>query len=77
VLDLAIALRRLPLTSQALAAGDIDLPRAMVVADEVTGLDDDHAAAVELAIAGSAPGQTTGQLRAVVWQSRATLQASP
>jgi hypothetical protein len=37
VLDLAIALRRLPLTSQALAAGDIDLPRAMVVADEVTG----------------------------------------
>src|SRR5215472_7882999 len=43
VLDLAIALRRLPLTSQALAAGDIDLPRAMVVADEVTGLGDDHA----------------------------------
>jgi uncharacterized protein DUF222 len=35
VLDLAIALRRLPLTSRALAAGDIDLPRAMVVADEV------------------------------------------
>src|SRR5215813_674752 len=28
VLDLAIALRRLPLTSQALAAGDIDLSRA-------------------------------------------------
>jgi hypothetical protein len=75
VLDLAIALRRLPLTSQALAAGDIDLPRAMVVADEVTGLGDDHAVAVEHAIAGSAPGQTTGQLRAST--RRAVLAADP
>ena len=73
VLDLAIALRRLPLTSQALAAGDIDLPRAMVVADEVTELGDDHAVAVEHAIAGSAPGQTTGQLRAAT--RRAVLAA--
>jgi hypothetical protein len=75
VLDLAIALRRLPLTSQALAAGDIDLPRAMVVADEVTGLGDDHAVAVEHAIAGSAPGQTTGELRAAT--RRAVLAADP
>jgi hypothetical protein len=75
VLDLAIALRRLPLTSRALAAGDIDLPRAMVVADEVTGLGDDHAVAVERAIAGSAPGQTTGQLRAAA--RRAVLAADP
>jgi hypothetical protein len=75
VLDLAIALGRLPLTSQALAAGDIDLARAMVVADEVTGLDDDHAAAVEHAIAGSAPGQTTGQLRAAA--RRAVMAADP
>jgi hypothetical protein len=75
VLDLAIALHRLPLTSQALAAGDIDLPRAMVVADEVTGLGDDHAVAVERAIAGSAPGQTTGQLRAAA--RRAVLAADP
>ena len=75
VLDLAIALRRLPLTSRALAAGDIDLPRAMVIADEVTGLDDEHAAAVEQAIAGSAPGQTTGQLRAAT--RRAVMTADP
>ena len=75
VLDLAIALRRLPLTSQALAAGDIDLPRAMVIADEVTGLDNEHAAAVEDAVAGSAPGQTTGQLRAAT--RRAVLTADP
>lgn len=75
VLDLAIALRRLPLTSQALAAGDIDLPRAMVIADEVTGLDDEHAAAVEHATAGSAPGQTTGQLRAAT--RRAVMAADP
>ena len=75
VLDLAIALRRLPLTSQALAAGDIDLPRAMVIADEVTGLDDEHAAAVEQAITSSAPGQTTGQLRAAA--RRAVMTADP
>jgi Domain of unknown function (DUF222) len=74
-LDLAIALRRLPLTSRALAAGDIDLPRAMVIADEVTGLDDEHATAVEQAVAGSAPGQTTGQLRAAT--RRAVLAADP
>ncbi len=67
--------RRLPLTSQALAAGDIDLPRAMVIADEVTGLDDEHAAAVEHATAGSAPGQTTGQLRAAT--RRAVMAADP
>src|SRR5262249_51127460 len=75
VLDLAIALRRLPLTSQALAAGDIDLPRAMAIAEEVTGLDDEHAAAVEQAIAGAAPGQTTGQLRAAA--RRAVMAADP
>src|SRR5215472_16919057 len=74
-LDLAIALRRLPLTSQALAAGDIDRPRAMVIADEVTGLDNEHAAAVERAVAGLAPGQTTGQLRAAT--RRAVLTADP
>src|SRR5262249_19253 len=50
MLGLAVALRRLPLTSQALAAGDIDLPRVMVIADEVTGLDDEHVAAVDEAI---------------------------
>jgi hypothetical protein len=75
VLSLAIALRRLPLTSQALTAGDIDLPRAMVIADEVTGLGSEHAAAVETGIIGAAAGQTTGQLRAAT--RRAVLSADP
>jgi hypothetical protein len=75
VLSLAIALRRLPLTSRALTAGDIDLPRAMVIADEVTGLGHEHAAAVEQAIIGAAAGQTTGQLRAAT--RRAVLSADP
>ena len=75
VLDLALALARLPLTSAALAAGDIDLPRARVIADEVTGLDEAHAAVVDRAVAGAAPGQTTGQLRAAT--RRAVLAADP
>jgi hypothetical protein len=75
VLSLAVALRRLPLTSRALTAGDIDLPRAMVIADEVTGLDNDHATAVEEVIIGAASGQTTGQLRAAT--RRAVLSADP
>jgi hypothetical protein len=75
VLSLAVALRRLPLTSRALTAGDIDLPRAMVIADEVTGLGNEHAAAVEQAVIGAAAGQTTGQLRAAT--RRAVLSADP
>ena len=75
LLDLAITLGRLPLTSAALAAGDIDVPRAKVIADQVTGLSDDHAAAVEQAVIGRAVGQTTGQLRAAAHQ--AALAADP
>lgn len=75
VLSLAIALRRLPLTSRALTAGDIDLPRAMVIADEVTGLNNEHAAAVEQTVIDTAAGQTTGQLRAAT--RRAVLSADP
>ena len=75
VLSLAVALRRLPLTSRALTAGDIDLPRAMVIADEVTALDNEHAAAVEQAIIGKAAGQTTGQLRAAT--RRAVVSSDP
>jgi hypothetical protein len=75
VLDLAIALQRLPATSVALAAGSIDLPRAKVIADEVTGLTDEHVAAVDQVIASAAPGQTTGQLRAAT--RRAVIAADP
>src|SRR5215471_19679099 len=75
VLDLAIALQRLPAASAALAAGAIDLPRAKVIADEVTGLTDEHATAVDQVIARAAPGQTTGQLRAAA--RRAVIAADP
>ena len=75
VLGLAVALGRLPATRGALAAGDIDAPRAIVVADEVTGLADAHAAAVDQAVAEDAPGQTTGQLRAAT--RRAAIAADP
>jgi hypothetical protein len=64
VLGLAVALERLPLTRAALAAGAIDLPRAGVIAAEVTGLGDEHAAAVDRAVAENAPAHTPGQWRA-------------
>ena len=75
VLELAAGLARLPLTSAALAVGAIDLPRAAVIASELTGLDDGHAAAVDRAVAGAAPGLTTGQLRAAA--RRAVIAADP
>jgi hypothetical protein len=75
LLNLAISLRRLPATSAALSAGDIDLPRAKVIAEETTGLTGEHAAAVDAAVAEAAPGQTTGQLRLAA--RRATLAADP
>jgi Domain of unknown function (DUF222) len=75
LLDLATALRRLPATTAALAAGRIDRYRATVIADEVAGLGDEHAAAVEQQVLDDAPGQTTGQLRAAA--RRAVLAADP
>jgi len=75
LLDLASALRRLPATRAALAAGRIDRYKAAVIADEVTGLSGEHAAAVEQQVLGHAPGQTTGQLRAAT--RRAVLTADP
>ncbi len=75
LLDQALALQRLPLTARALAAGAIDVPRAMVIADELSGLDDAHAAAVEERVLVQAAGQTTSQLRAAA--RRAVLAADP
>jgi hypothetical protein len=75
LLDLAIGLRRLPMTSAALTAGDIDVPRAIVIAQELAGLTDEHAAAVERAVLGAAPHQTTGQLRRAT--HRAVLATDP
>ncbi len=75
LLDFAAALDRLPLTRAALAAGEIDRAKAYVIADEVSCLDHAHATAVEAAVIGRAPGQTTGQLRASA--RRAVLAADP
>ena len=75
LLDLALELDRLPLTRAALAAGLIDERRAEVIAEELSGLDDAHAAAVEKLIIGAAAGLTTGQLRALA--RRAVLSADP
>jgi hypothetical protein len=75
LLDFAARLDRLPCTRAALAAGAIDRAKAYVIADEVSCLDHAHAAAVEAAVIGRAPAQTTGQLRASA--RRAVLAADP
>jgi hypothetical protein len=75
VLGLALALNRLPLTRTALAAGRIDERRAALIADELSGLDDEHAAAVEASVIGDAPGLTTGELRPVL--RRAVIAVDP
>ena len=75
VLGLALALDRLPLTRAALAAGRIDERRAALIADELTGLDDEDAAAVEASVIGNAPGLTTGELRPVL--RRAVIAVDP
>ncbi len=75
LLDVATGLARLPRTRDALARGRIDYPKALVIIDELTGLDDTQAAAIENAIIEAAAGQTTGQLRAAL--KRAVLSADP
>lgn len=74
-LSLAVALDRLPLTRTALTTGAIDERRAEVIADELSGLDDEHAAAVEALLIRKAPGQTSGELWAAA--RRAVIAADP
>jgi hypothetical protein len=74
--DLAAELAtRLPATLAALSAGRIDLARARVLANGTAELAPAHAAAVEAAVLPTAPGLTTGQLRAAV--AKAVLAAGP
>ena len=75
LVDRAEGLARLPKTRAALAAGDIDVPRALVIVGELTGLDAVHAARVEAAVLGRAAGWTTGELRPAV--RRAVIAADP
>jgi hypothetical protein len=75
LLGFATGLNRLPATRAALAAGLIDTAKAYTLAEEVTGLDDAHAATVEATVIAKAPHQTTGQLRHAA--HRAVLAADP
>ncbi len=75
LLDVACGLARLPLTRAALATGEIDRVKALIITENVSGLGDAHAAAVESAVIGRAPEQTTGQLRAAI--QRAVLAVDP
>ena len=75
LLELALGLDRLPLTRAALCAGLIDERRAEVITEELSGLGDEHAAAVEALIIGKAPRLTTGQLRALA--RRLVISADP
>jgi hypothetical protein len=66
LVDRAQALARLPRTMAALVAGDIDVPKALVILGELSGLGDVHASRVEAAVIGRAAGWTTGELRRAV-----------
>jgi hypothetical protein len=74
--DLAVTLTwRLAATGRALAAGDIDLARARLIAEATSMLDDDTARAVEARVLPSAGTATTSQLRAAL--RRAVIAADP
>jgi hypothetical protein len=71
----ALALAELPATRAGLAAGAIDVPRALVLVTGTAGLAGDLARQVEAQVLPAAAGQTTGELRAEV--SRAVIAADP
>ena len=75
LLGMAMALDRLPLTQAALATGTIDERRADVIADELAGLSDEHAARVEAMLLPKAAAQTTAELRRAA--RRAVISADP
>ena len=73
--DRATALRALPATFQALAAGQIDMPRALVLINGLADQPPALARTIEARLIGRAPAQTTGELRAAL--HRALLAADP
>jgi hypothetical protein len=75
LLDLAAGVTRLPAVTAALAAGQIDLPRAGVYHHELAALADVPAAAIAAVTITDAAGLTTGQLRDVL--HRAVLAHDP
>jgi hypothetical protein len=75
LLDLATGITRLPAVAGALAAGQIDVPRAMVYHHELAALADVPAAAIAAVTITDAASLTTGQLREVL--HRAVLAHDP
>jgi hypothetical protein len=75
LMDRAAMLRELPATAVALAAGQIDWPRALVLINGLAGQDPGFVCRIEQQLIGRAPQQTTGQLRAAL--NRALLAADP
>ena len=75
LVSLAAAVARLPAVAAALAAGRIDLPKAIIFTSELAGLGGVEAAAVAALVAADAAGLTTGQLRGVL--HRAVLALDP
>jgi hypothetical protein len=73
--DRAQGLARLPKTMAALAAGEIDVPKALAILGELSGLDGVHASRVEAAVISRAAGWTTGELRQAV--RRQVIAADP
>ncbi len=74
--DLAVTLRwRLPGTHAALSEGRIDMPRARLIAELTSVLNDAGAREVEERVLGRAEHQTTGQLRATL--RRAVISVDP
>lgn len=63
LVDRARGLVRLPKTMAALATGAIDVPKALVILEELSGLGDVHASRVEAAVISRAEQWTTGELR--------------
>jgi hypothetical protein len=75
IIDRARVLQDLPRTFAALAAGRIDMPKALVLITGLGGQDPGLAQAVEAQVIDRAQTQTTGQLRAAL--NRALIAADP
>ncbi len=75
LMDRAAMMAELPATAVALAAGQIDWPRALVLVNGLAGQDPGFVHRIEQQLIGRAPQQTTGQLRAAL--NRALLAADP
>src|SRR6201995_782527 len=75
LMDREAMVGELPATAVALAAGQIDWPRALVLINGLAGQDPGFVHRIEQQLIGRAPQQTTGQLRAAL--NRALLAADP